>query len=250
MSSALDAANMAVEQMPDIAMPRLMRATIELRLEDVQAALNDFQTVLALRPGDPMIIQQAATAHARLRDYPAAIDLIEKALEADPNSGPWLRMLGELNMQSGNNELAGSFFERALEANPNDSRAANNLAYIYLADEQRAADALRLAQTAARIRPTDGNVLDTLGWAYLKNDKLDEAVETLKMAAILMPANPTVLYHYGEALNRSGNSDLAAETWRAALETGRPFPEAATVRAALASLEPADTEAGSDQSQP
>ena len=248
MASALDAADMAVEQLPDVVLPHLIRAMIELRVQDVQAALDDFYAVLALRPGDLSILREVASAHIQLRDYPAAINQIEKAVEADPGNGLWLRMLGELNLQSGNSELARSFFERALEANPNDSRAANNLAYIYLADEQRAADALRLAQTASRIRPADGDILDTLGWAYLKNDKVDEAVETLKIAAVLMPTNPTLLYHYGEALNQAGSSDLAAETWRAALETGQSFPEAATVREALASLESADTAAGSDQS--
>jgi len=248
MASALDAANMAVEQLPDVVLPHLVRASIELRLQDVHAALEDFQAALALRPGDPAIVQETVAAHIRLREYPAAIALLDKAAEAEPNSIRWLHMLGEVNMQSGNNEQARSFFERVIEANPNDSRAANNLAYLYLADEQRPADALRLAEQASRVRPADGNVLDTLGWAYLKNNKIEEAVETLDMAAGLMPGNPTVLYHYGEALNRAGRAERAVEMWRAALDTDRPFPESDTVRAALASRGPADPATGSDQS--
>ncbi len=234
LASALDAADRAVEELPDICMPYLVRAGIRLRLRDTRRALEDFRTVLSLRPGYPAAVREAATAHVRLGEYDAAVSLLERAVETEPDNLLWVRMLGELEMRRGNDEQARLLFERVLNAEPGDPEAANNLAYLYLADGQRVADALRLAEQAARVLPVDGDLLDTLGWAYLKNGRIDEALETLSLAAALRPTNPTVLYHYGEALNRTGRPEQAEQTWQAALDLGTEFPEADTVRAALA----------------
>jgi len=232
--AALDAANIAVEQLSEVCIPYLVRASIELRLDDVDAALDDFQTVLSLRPGHPAALDQAVKAHVRLGQSDAALALLEDAIEREPGNVQWLTRSGSIYLHSGNNEKARAMFERVLKLESDNAEAANNLAYVYLADGQRLADALRLAEQAVRARPDDGDVLDTLGWAYLNNGRLDEAVRTLETAVALRPANPTVLYHYGEALDRAGHRDRALAMWRATFELGKDFPEAGTVRAALA----------------
>jgi len=232
--AALEMATGAVDQMPDVCLPYLLRASAGLRLNRVQAVLDDFLTVLSLRPGYPAVVCETVYAYVRLGQYETAIQLLEKAVAAEPDNAQWLQMLGELYMQTGGNEQAVPLLEHALDIEPDNTRAANNLAYVYLTDNRRLPDALTLAEQAASARPADGNILDTLGWAYLKNGRPDEAARTLEIATLLAPTNPTVLYHFGEALHKTGHTERAEQVWREALELGKEFAEAETLREALA----------------
>ncbi|MFL5327606.1 MAG: protein kinase domain-containing protein [Gemmataceae bacterium] len=74
-------------------------------------------------------------------------------------------------------------YRREVEANPESSTACNNLAWYYLTGPDSVRDvkaALPLAEKAVRLRPTSALFINTLGVAYYRNDRFQDALRTLR----------------------------------------------------------------------
>jgi len=68
------------------------------------------------------------------------------------------------------------------------------------------------------LRPNDGYVVDSLGWAHFQLGAYEEAVQHLERAVQLQPDDPTINDHLGDALWRVGRRIEARFQWRHALE--------------------------------
>lgn len=103
----------------------------------------------------------------------------------------------------------------------------NNLGY-FLADENRnLQEALKLTQKAAKLRPDDGTVLDSLGWAQFRLKRYDEAQKTLLRAVALLPDSAEVRYHLGAAYSALGRKAEARVELRKSLVLDNNMTEAA-----------------------
>ncbi len=112
----------------------------------------------------------------------------------------------------------------AIQNFPDDSQGYNFLGYTYADRNVRLEDALQLIQKALTMDPDDGNILDSMGWAYYRMGKIDDAVEFLEKAAIQEENHPVILEHLGDALYLQGKMDDAIRCWKKALEFGPESP--------------------------
>jgi len=96
-------------------------------------------------------------------------------------------------------------YRAALSLSPDSALLLNNLAYFYADEGMKLNEALQLARRAAALAPSDGNVLDTLGWAQYKLGRYREAARTLAEAVRLKPDDPTLRYHLGAAHAKLGH---------------------------------------------
>ncbi len=76
-------------------------------------------------------------------------------------------------MLQGDKLQAQELYKQILEKNENYAPALNNLAYLYLEVYADHKEALQLAIKAFRNSPSDPGIMDTLGYALLKNGKID-----------------------------------------------------------------------------
>ena len=53
---------------------------------------------------------------------------------------------------------------------------------------------------ATELKKNDGYIIDSLGWAYFKNENYELAKKYLQKAVELMPLDPVVNDHYADAL--------------------------------------------------
>ena len=83
---------------------------------------------------------------------------------------------------------------------------------------------LSLIEKAVSLRPDDGYIVDSLGWAYFKLGDFKESVKYLERAVELRPDDPTLNDHLGDALWRVGRSAEARFQWDQALSL-KPDPE-------------------------
>src|SRR5581483_3155384 len=72
--------------------------------------------------------------------------------------------------------------------------------------------ALRLAETARRMRPDDGIILNTLGVAQYRAGKYGEAVETLRRSGEVRNHQPADMIFLAMALHRLGRAEEARAT--------------------------------------
>ncbi len=104
--------------------------------------------------------------------------------------------------------------------------ALNNAAYIYAEYLDNPARAAEYALRAAAVRPGDSSILDTLGWAYYKLARYDEA-ETALRDSIDVAATADNYLHLAWVFYETDRRDKARDFLRYAAELG-PDPDTQT----------------------
>jgi tetratricopeptide (TPR) repeat protein len=82
---------------------------------------------------------------------------------------------------------------------------------------ERLNESVDFIKRALAIEPENGSYLDSIGWAYFKDGKLDLAHDNLKRAADQLLTNSVVQDHYGDVLFKLGRFDDAIGAWTRAL---------------------------------
>jgi tetratricopeptide (TPR) repeat protein len=107
---------------------------------------------------------------------------------------------------------------RALVLRPNEPSVLNYLGYSLVDRNERLPEALKLIKEAVDLRPTDGFIVDSLGWAYYRLGDYKNAQATLERAVELEPADAEITSHLGDAYWQGGRRDEARLQWRRALD--------------------------------
>jgi len=93
-------------------------------------------------------------------------------------------------------------FGRALELRPNDPLLMNNIGYAYTEKGIQLDEAEGLIEKAVKMMPQNGAFLDSLGWVYFKQGKLQEALEYLQKAHKRDPDNAEIKMHLGKVQSK------------------------------------------------
>jgi Flp pilus assembly protein TadD len=80
------------------------------------------------------------------------------------------------------------------------------------------APALEMIQKAVDASPNDGYIVDSLGWAFYRLGRYQEAVEALERAVQLRPDDPEINDHLGDAYWRIGRQLEARFQWTIAAD--------------------------------
>ncbi|MFN4283150.1 MAG: tetratricopeptide repeat protein [Alphaproteobacteria bacterium] len=113
---------------------------------------------------------------------------------------------------------------KALELNPDQPYVLNYLGYSWVEHGIHLDKALAMIETAVKLRPEDGYIVDSMGWVLYKLGRFAEAVPHLERAAELRPADPTINDHLGDAYWRVGREAEARFQWERALAL-KPEPD-------------------------
>jgi tetratricopeptide (TPR) repeat protein len=112
---------------------------------------------------------------------------------------------------------AEAVFRQLIAKDPENAAALNYLGYMLAERGERLNESVDYLKRALAIEPNNGSFLDSMGWAYYKDGKLDLALENLKLAADQLPANSVVQDHYGDVLSKMGRWEDAIAAWNRAL---------------------------------
>ena len=93
----------------------------------------------------------------------------------------------------------------------------NYMGYMLADRGVRLDEALNYIKKAVELEPANGAYLDSLGWAYYKLGKYDLAEENLSKAVQHTPNDPTVQDHLGDVYQKTGRLRQAAAHWERAL---------------------------------
>jgi tetratricopeptide (TPR) repeat protein len=66
--------------------------------------------------------------------------------------------------------------------------------------------------------PGNAAYLDSLGWAYYKQGRLDAAEAPLREASEKLPAVSVIQSHFGDLLSERGDHQQAIDAWQRALD--------------------------------
>jgi tetratricopeptide (TPR) repeat protein len=174
--------------------------------------------------------------HRRADRFDAAIDAYSRAIAtAGPDAGWGLYFLrGSMNERAAHWPAAQADLREALKRSPDEPIVLNYLGYSMLDRGENQAEAVALVERAAKLRPGDGGVIDSLGWAEYRQGRYADAVTTLEKAIALEPNDPTVAEHLGDAYWQVGRRIEARFRWQQAIDLD---PTAAQKKALIAKLD-------------
>ena len=109
-------------------------------------------------------------------------------------------------------------FRHALALEPQQPLVLNYLGYSWIDQGMHLDEALKMVERAVSLRPNDGYIVDSLGWAYFRLGNYAKATENLERAIELVPEDPTINDHLGDAYWRSGRRLEARFQWNRALQ--------------------------------
>jgi tetratricopeptide (TPR) repeat protein len=113
---------------------------------------------------------------------------------------------------------------RSLRLKGDEPSTLNYLGYTWIDHNRNLRKGLKLIEQAVRLRPTDGAIVDSLGWAHYRLGNFYEAVKHLEYAVGLVPGDPTLNDHLGDAYWRVDRKREARFQWSHALKLN-PEPE-------------------------
>lgn len=114
--------------------------------------------------------------------------------------------------------------QRALKLSPEQPSVLNYLGYSWVDQNKNLKQGMEHIRKAVRLRPDDGHIVDSLGWAHYRLGNFKEAVRYLERAVELMPQDPILNDHLGDAYWRVGRRREARFQWSQSL-TLSPEPE-------------------------
>ncbi len=111
-------------------------------------------------------------------------------------------------------------FRKALELSPEQPLVLNYLGYSWIEQNSNLDEAFRMLRRAVEQRPTDGYIVDSLGWAFYRLGQYDNALQLMEKAVQLKAADPTVNDHLGDVYWRMGRKLEAKFQWNHARDLG------------------------------
>jgi len=105
----------------------------------------------------------------------------------------------------------------AMAYQPDQPYLLNYLAYGWADRGINLDDAITLLKRATELRPDDGFITDSLGWALFRMGKHAESIPYLEQAVELMPYDPTLNDHLGDAYWVVGRKREARYQWERAI---------------------------------
>lgn len=114
-------------------------------------------------------------------------------------------------------KLAEADFLKALELRPDQPQVLNYLAYSWVDKGINIDKARKMLERAVELRPYDGYIIDSLGWALYRIGDMPKAVEYLEKAVLLQTDDWAINDHLGDAYWAVGRKYEARFQWRHAL---------------------------------
>ena len=149
-----------------------------------------------------------------------AVEAFAKILATDANYIPALSGIGMAYQMLDDLKRAEVYLRKAIELSSEDELpdAYNALGYLYAEQGVRLDEAAKLVLRALKSSPTSGAYLDSLGFIYFKQGKLDAAIENLELALHYLPDTPEILLHLADAYLQKGLKEKALQTLEQAIQ--------------------------------
>jgi tetratricopeptide (TPR) repeat protein len=162
------------------------------------------------------------------KDYADAVKYFTRAIavlgKKDPRYWGYYYARGTSYERLKNWPAAEADLKKALALAPDQPLVLNYLGYSWVDQGKNLKQGMRLIEKAVQLKPDDGYIVDSLGWAHYRQGNYKEAVRFLERAVEIKPEDPTLNDHLGDAFWKVGREREARFQWSQALSLN-PEPE-------------------------
>ncbi|MER9046681.1 tetratricopeptide repeat protein [Mesorhizobium sp. M0923] len=191
-------------------------------------AITHLKAIVDAHPDDMRAYLALGGVYSSKEDFRSAANLYDKAVEVlkTPTAVNWniFYQRGIAYERLKEWPKAEPNFRKALELYPDQPQVLNYLGYSWVDKDMNLKEGLAMIQKAVDLRPSDGYIVDSLGWAYYRLGQFDDAVREMERAVSLKPEDPVLNDHLGDAYWRVGRKLEATFQWNQARDL-KPDPD-------------------------
>ncbi|TAJ26019.1 MAG: tetratricopeptide repeat protein [Nitrospirae bacterium] len=191
---------------------------LQYRLKHYPDAIAHFTDAVKLNPKQPEGHLLLGLAHLQAEQFALATQAFEEGIRLNPGNPDLHFNLGTAYDKLNRFDEVVKAMETALRLDPQHADALNYLGYSYTERGIKIEEAVSLIQRAVILKPNNGYYVDSLGWAFFKMGRLDEALAEMKRAASLVKDDPVIFEHLGEVYLQQNLVPEAREAWLHSLE--------------------------------
>jgi tetratricopeptide (TPR) repeat protein len=217
---ATEVAKEATEKLPNNRGLRMVYAAQLADQGQSDSALQQVRSLLKGTPEDREVYVTLGQMYSRLKRWPEAEESLAKAqqLSTKPEDQEYVQFLmGSMYERQKKNDKAEEVFRKILAGDPQNAMTLNYLGYMLADRGVKLDEALGFIKKAVDLDPANSAYLDSLGWAYFRLGKYDQAEDSLTKASQHMGADPTVQEHLGDLYQKTGRLKLAVTHWERAI---------------------------------
>lgn len=170
------------------------------------------------KDADPELYSFLASIYQEDKKFVEAEDITAKGLKLHPDSPDLHYRLGAIYEGTNRFEESIRQMEEVLKIDPDNADALNFIGYSYADRGIHLEKAEEMVEKAHRLKPKNGYIMDSLGWVYFRQERMDLALKYLREAARLLPDDPTVFEHLGDVAAKSGQEKDALDAYKRALD--------------------------------
>ena len=219
--AAEDVVARAKRDRPDnLALLRLEAQVLSSRGEFDEAAMV-LEGALERHRTEPIAHVALANLYSEADRVDDAVQVLTVAETQFPDNTVIVFQLGAVFERAGQFVEAEAAFRRVLDRNPEDAQTLNYLGYMLAERGEQLDESVSLILRALEIDPNNGSYLDSLGWAYFKQDQFELAEPPLRRAGEQLQGNSVVQDHLGDLLYNIERYAEAVVVWERALAGDR-----------------------------
>ena len=193
-----------------------------------EKSIKLLETLVADFPNDTEAWMALGNIYRARKDFEKGANAYTKALatvpKIDPAHWPLFYFRGICYERTKQWPKAEADFKKALELYPDQPMVLNYLGYSWIDQGINLDEGFRMLRRAVEQRPTDGYIVDSLGWAYYRLGRFEDAVRVLERAVELRASDPVINDHLGDAYWKVGRKLEAGFQWSHARDL-KPEPE-------------------------
>src|SRR5262249_13310015 len=167
----------------------------------------------------------------RLEDGEARV---KQWLADNPKDVVTSRQFAYASLQRDRYALGAEQYRKVLEYQPKDPVALNNLAWAL--HKMKDPGALKIAQQAHEIAPSNGMIADTLAQIMIDKGDLSTGLGMLEKAVAASPSNLEIRLQYARALASAGDKAKAIKQLDVVVGAGPKFPRSGEAVALMKTL--------------
>jgi tetratricopeptide (TPR) repeat protein len=236
LDKALQQTELALRESPNSRQLQLVRADLVAEKGRVDEGIKAVQQLQKGNDDDLDVLSAMVSIYQKAKRFDDAQNVLNKAIQRYPNEEQVYFLQGSLYEKQKKFNDAEKAFRRALELQKDDPAVLNYLGFMLADRGVRLEEAESLIQKAVQSDPTNGAYLDSLGWVYFKQNKLDRAEEYLKKALIFLNSDSNIHDHMGDLYFKTKRYDEARAEWNKSLQLSSEQEEIDRVKKKLDEL--------------
>lgn len=213
---------------------QILKSTSYRALGDKDSAVKILAALLDEDPEDRLALEGLADTLRAQKKYADAIkiysQIIDKLSRSSKSDWSLYYKRGASFERLGNWDSAEQDLKAALKRDPKQPLVLNYLGFSLVDRDKDLRRGLALIKKAHDLKPEDGYIVDSLGWAFYKLGDHRRALGYFETAVSIQPSDPVILEHFGNAQWQIGRKSDAKQSWTKALRVAKEKEQRANLQ--------------------